>query len=195
MLRHSTAILMVIASVLFFGFPAGAHKLSLYAGAAGAEISGKAYFAGGKPARGITISVKDSNGDILSRIITGPDGTFASRASKRMAHEFVADSGDGHVARFTVAAQDLPEDLPRKPATTAGPAMGQTEPASVKPHPGPTKEWIETAVARQMRPLREEMAVLRDQIRFRDILGGIGYIVGIAGILAWFHARRGQRSP
>lgn len=38
--------------------------------------------------------------------------------------------------------------------------------------------------------LREDIAHLKDKIFFRDILGGIGYIVGIVGIIAWFNARK-----
>ena len=38
--------------------------------------------------------------------------------------------------------------------------------------------------------LREDIAQLRDKIYLHDILGGIGYIVGIAGIAAWLSARK-----
>ena len=38
--------------------------------------------------------------------------------------------------------------------------------------------------------LRGDIAQLRDKIYLHDILGGIGYIVGIAGIAAWLSARK-----
>ncbi|KYK79569.1 hypothetical protein SC383S_05795, partial [Aggregatibacter actinomycetemcomitans SC383s] len=38
--------------------------------------------------------------------------------------------------------------------------------------------------------LRGDIAQLRDKIYLHDILGGIGYIVGIAGIAAWLKARK-----
>lgn len=38
--------------------------------------------------------------------------------------------------------------------------------------------------------LREDIAHLKDKIYLRDILGGIGYIVGIIGLLAWLQARK-----
>ena len=38
--------------------------------------------------------------------------------------------------------------------------------------------------------LRRDIAQLRDKIYLHDILGGIGYIVGIAGIAAWLSARK-----
>ncbi|QPB42372.1 carboxypeptidase regulatory-like domain-containing protein [Rodentibacter haemolyticus] len=38
--------------------------------------------------------------------------------------------------------------------------------------------------------LREDIAHLKDKIYLHDILGGIGYIAGIAGLLAWWNARK-----
>ena len=38
--------------------------------------------------------------------------------------------------------------------------------------------------------LREDIAHLKTQIYLRDILGGIGYIVGIVGLFAWWNARK-----
>lgn len=38
--------------------------------------------------------------------------------------------------------------------------------------------------------LRTDIAQLKDKIYFQNILGGLGYIVGIIGILAWFNARK-----
>ncbi|CAL94836.1 carboxypeptidase-like regulatory domain-containing protein [Azoarcus olearius] len=38
--------------------------------------------------------------------------------------------------------------------------------------------------------LREDIARLEHRLRMQDIIGGIGYIVGLAGIAAWVSARR-----
>ena len=40
--------------------------------------------------------------------------------------------------------------------------------------------------------LREDIAHLKTQIYLRDILGGIGYIVGIIGLFAWWNARKSK---
>jgi nickel transport protein len=49
---------------------------------------------------------------------------------------------------------------------------------------------IERAVARQVRPLREEVAAARDAARLQDILGGIGYLFGLTGLALWWRGRR-----
>ncbi|THA09037.1 carboxypeptidase regulatory-like domain-containing protein [Rodentibacter pneumotropicus] len=38
--------------------------------------------------------------------------------------------------------------------------------------------------------LREDIAHLKDKIYLHDILGGIGYIVGIVGLIIWLKARK-----
>jgi nickel transport protein len=52
---------------------------------------------------------------------------------------------------------------------------------------------IEQAVARQVLPLREALAEAQAQASFRDLLGGLGYIAGLAGLGLWWTQRRQQR--
>jgi nickel transport protein len=56
------------------------------------------------------------------------------------------------------------------------------------------EELVEGAVARRLRPLQRELTDFKESARFHDILGGIGYIVGIAGISFYFlGVRRKER--
>jgi nickel transport protein len=52
---------------------------------------------------------------------------------------------------------------------------------------------VEQAVARQVRPLREQLIAHQDRIRLQDLLGGIGYILGLAGLVLWWRSRSGPR--
>ncbi|MFP4077364.1 MAG: hypothetical protein ACLFTD_12930, partial [Halochromatium sp.] len=49
---------------------------------------------------------------------------------------------------------------------------------------------VEQAVARQLRPLREALAEAQARVAFRDLLGGLGYIAGLAGLGLWWTRRR-----
>jgi hypothetical protein len=44
-----------------------------------------------------------------------------------------------------------------------------------------------------VRPLREELAEARARARVQDVIGGIGYIVGVAGLGLWWAARSRPR--
>ncbi len=61
------------------------------------------------------------------------------------------------------------------------------------PPPVALRDMIAEAVASQVRPLREQLNDYQDQVRFRDIVGGIGYIFGLAGITLWLRAARRPR--
>ncbi|MBK5965704.1 hypothetical protein CCR95_16830, partial [Thiocystis minor] len=71
------------------------------------------------------------------------------------------------------------------PNPVAAPVSGEThdiDPALIAA--------IDQAVARQVRPLREQLIAAQDEVRLRDILGGLGYILGLTGLALWWRSRR-----
>ena len=51
----------------------------------------------------------------------------------------------------------------------------------------------EEAIDRKAAPFRQEHHEHEQEVRLRDILGGLGYIVGITGIAPYFLGRRKRR--
>lgn len=49
---------------------------------------------------------------------------------------------------------------------------------------------VQSGNADALRLLREDIARLEQRIHLQDVLGGIGYLVGLAGLMAWWQARR-----
>ncbi|MEJ2463762.1 MAG: hypothetical protein P8098_19340 [Candidatus Thiodiazotropha sp.] len=147
---------------LLLSQPLFAHKLKVFATAEGERIVGQAYFVGG-------------------------DGAGV-----------VADSLDGHRAVWTLQADEFPSSLPRAEAAGSEPVpsvagtVTESDATTVPtvPPQGVTEAALERAVARQIRPLREALQGYEEQVRLRDIIGGIGYIVGLAGLGLWWGRRR-----
>ncbi len=52
------------------------------------------------------------------------------------------------------------------------------------------EQRIAEAVAREIRPLRRQLEEAQNRARLRDILGGIGYIVGVMGLVFFLKGRR-----
>jgi nickel transport protein len=189
----------VCALALAVSGPAVAHKLKVFAAAEGAQIQGSTYFAGGSAAGGARVEVRDTEGRVLAELAPDAAGHFAYAARTPMDHVFVALTGDGHQATWTVTSAELAGAFPGSAPQQGDPAPPPTTggvPATAAPSPGgvPDPELlaaVEAAVARQVRPLREEMEIDRDRARLHDILGGIGYIFGIAGLALWW-GRRGR---
>lgn len=55
-----------------------------------------------------------------------------------------------------------------------------------------TKMQAQAISSQEIQLLREEISQLRDKIYWRDIFGGIGYILGIFGMVALLKTRKGQ---
>ncbi len=122
---------LIFALGLVVATPAHAHKLKVFATADGAAIDGRVYFVGGAAAPGAAIAVEAPPGTRIATLSTDNDGKFRYEAALRVDHLIIADTGDGHSARFTIAAQDLPASLPEgaavatppSDATAAGPGI------------------------------------------------------------------------
>jgi len=240
MVRTTSAV--ATAVLLFLSRPGAAHNLQVFAMAEGDRITGRAYFAGGHPARGVQIRVLAADGEEFSALTPDADGAFEYRAQAAQDLLVVVQSADGHRAEWPIAASELAgaftgsetpgaanaaavsapapaqaagDEGPSSPPRASDPcdhahgsgraaASGQVFDAErpvlgVGAPSGPDRldpavsAAIEQAVARQVRPLREALAQAQGRTQLRDILGGIGYILGIAGIGIWWSARRRRR--
>ena len=180
---------------------AEAHQLRLWAGVdEGSMIAGRVYFPGGGVAADIGVRVLGPAGELLGEVRTDDKGTFRYDAKLRCDHQFVADSPDGHRGSFTVHAAELPDDLPSAAGTTAAPVAAEA-PVAAPPPPradiasttmdeAQLQRIVDQAVNKQVGALRRELQAYADKVRLHDILGGIGYIVGMAGICFYFMGRR-----
>jgi nickel transport protein len=179
-------ILTSLALLLLATLPAAAHKLKLFAQAEGSDVVGTAYFAGGGKAAGVEGWITAPDGAVAGRFQTDAEGGFRIAVTRRQDYVVAVDSTDGHAASTLVAAADLSPALPE----------GQVRP----PDPSPAlprsndNAALEEALARQLRPLRQQIDTLESRTRLADIIGGIGFIFGLFGIAAWISARREKRS-
>lgn len=174
--------------------PADAHRLKAFATVVGASIEGKAYFVGGGPAENVAATLVDKSSKVIAETRTDTEGRFVLTAPVRADVTVVIDATDGHLARFEIAASRLPDLLPAVPEGGSGVALAAaTGPPSVTSPPTrstASADQIAAAVARQIEPLAEQLDSLEASIRLRDVLGGVGYIIGIFGLVAFMKVRR-----
>ncbi|PLY17013.1 MAG: hypothetical protein C0631_00295 [Sedimenticola sp.] len=194
----------LLGMTLLFSAPLQAHRLKVFAFAEGSHIQGSAYFVGGAKASGANISIRDPDGVTLAELAPDAEGQFNFTATRRMDHLVLADSGDGHLAKWMVSADQLPGELPapvEEQATEPSPRVAPTPPAASATDVTITlnelqlSAHVEQAVARQIRPLREALIAYEDRRRWLDIIGGIGYILGLAGLALWWRSRQPAKKP
>lgn len=216
---------IAVVCVLGTASPAAAHKASVFAAVQGKVISGEAYFRDGSPLRNAQVTVFEPAGTKLGETKTDAEGKFSFEPRRRCDHRLVVDGGEGHAAEYTVRAEELPSGLPDGNAAVQSgpvppPSTPQAQPPSraqvaQQPSAVPDSPARLAATAPQAAPgiadlhgklealekqivqLRRDLAARDDSTRFRDVLGGIGYILGLMGLAFYFLGtrRKAESSP
>jgi nickel transport protein len=192
-------ILLVVAVFVLRPTSALAHKLYVFAQVQGTTIQGRAYFPGDVPAQDSYVIARDPSGKELARTTTDANGHFSFAVRQRVDHNLSAETVDGHEGHFTVHVGELPDSLPGdSPNATADPQAGfpearhpnkPTENATQDAQSSTVHEQI-TEVMRQVGALRQQILESDERLRFRDILGGIGFILGVTGVAYYMKARK-----
>lgn len=198
--------------------PAWAHSFHVFALGDGDVIEGYAYFGGGARPHEAALSVEDSTGKTLFTGKTNNEGEFRLKIDHLDDYTIRTNTGDGHAASYVVKASELSDNLPKasakgpatvsalpagensdndstafmsssnQPAATQGTATsGDTQRITITPKQ--LSDLVSHAVAKQVNPLREQIVAYENKVRFSDIIGGLGIIIGIFGTIAWWQAR------
>ncbi len=178
-------VLSLLLSSTFFSTQGWAHKVLANAYSDGELIEGEIGFSNGEMAPAgtlVEVYVEDKK---VGETLTEEEGLFTFKPSVIASHSFKADLGSGHVANFTLPGDELGESLP---AEITGTQSGSTSAVSNQE----LATLIQKAVAQQVIPLRKEIIALKEKKTFHDILGGIGYIMGLFGLAAWMSSRRAK---
>lgn len=203
---HPVSKALFLASMvglMLYSSPAYAHKIKLFATGDGSVISGYVYFPGGGRAKKVTVQVLGPDGRILGSVTTDKNGDFTFEAKFQCDHKLVVSTLDGHSASYMVKAGELAGSLPAyhyssdsayEPQEPGAPGARETASAP-SPASATSKEleaMIEAAVNEKIRPLREQLEALSEKRRLQDVLGGIGYILGLSGV-AFYCAGLGRK--
>lgn len=184
-------LLSLAALCLLLPPPAAAHKLSVLAWPAGSEIQGEVSSSDGGPDDGRNVKIIVQNAAthaILLETKTDDKGEFRFALPARAKQEqadilLIADAGQGHRGEQLLPAAEQPDaGVPAAAALSGGGGDEQL------------RRIVAEEVNRALFPVRRTLAQMQEhQPDFRDILGGIGWIFGLAGLLAWFRSRKGMK--
>ncbi len=178
---------------------ARAHKILVDAwverGMTPPTICGECRFGSGDAVKDAPVEIQSEAGEALGETRTDAQGAFRFVPTRGVTHVLLVKAGEGHAGKAVVDASDLPESLPGgvAPATTRLP--GEESPTLPGPAVSPDLEQVVArAVAAEVAPLRRDLAALREKLWLHDVLGGLGWILGLAGLWAWLASRRGRPS-
>lgn len=185
-----------------------AHRVNVFAWAEGDTVFVESKFAAGRKVNGGKIIVVDSKGVELLTGKTNAEGEFSFKIPQKTDLKIILEAGMGHRAEWTIPVSEMESAAPAadKPAAKTSDdresaADGEKRPdeqsAAATPvlNTGPSLTEIQAAVEKaldqKLRPLFKMMAESTQKgPTIRDIFGGIGYIIGLVGIAAYFRYRK-----
>ena len=186
--RGTPWLLGTMSLFLFCSASAYAHKVNIFATVQDGVIHGECYFSSGARPEGCLVEFLDTSGRKLGHSKTDAEGRFTFKPRPGTDCRIVLDAGDGHRAEFAIQAVELASGLPVGAATAPG--FPEAADKGAAPMLSDIEQRISEAVAREILPLRRQMDRMENRVRFRDVLGGIGYIFGLAGVALYFKSRR-----
>jgi len=185
--------LMILLVVLVFPAMALAHRVSVFAYQEGNKITVEGFFSDGTPTKHAKVEAFDKNGKKLFSGQTNAKGILSFKAPRMDTLKIVLRASMGHRAETVFHLKN---------ATSGTAAASPKEEKSVMPAPGASaavsgitesqlKTIVHEEVARAIQPVMRTLARQEaKKISFADIIGGIGWIMGLMGIWMMMKARK-----
>ena len=179
-------LFLLLSSLLLLPIQAEAHKIHVFAWSSGDTVTVESSFSGNKPLLHGKIIVKDNrSGSILLQGNGDDKGVFSftipPKAKAQKADLLIVVSGsEGHQSEWLVPATEYLLDS-TIPKTDHFENINSTE----------LQKIIREIMEQELGPIKRSLAESKQQKpEFRDIVGGIGYLLGLAGLVAWLRNRK-----
>lgn len=187
-MRQKTLYLFLI--FLLLPLQAKAHKIHVFAWVSGNSVTVESGFSGNRPLVKGTVTVKNAQTDALLLQGTGNSkGVFTFEipaAVKEKAADMLitVSGGEGHQSEWLVPASEYLTE-----------AITATIPQQRTLNNEELEQILKRILEEELAPIKRSLAKASEaKPGFRDIMGGIGYFLGLAGLVAWLKNRKSDDS-
>jgi len=204
--------LLCIVCFWCFGIEqAYAHGVYVFAWVVGDTVYVESKFSGGKKVNAGKIIVKDPHGVELLSGTTDDQGEFSFKVPRRTELKIVLLAGAGHRAEWTIPVSEIDlsdkKEVPIQKENTDTSALTSVKTEvetnvaeKMEPLSGLTEKdlrlAVEEALEKKLQPVMKMLAESKQQgPTAKDIFSGIGYIIGLVGIVAYIHSRKKKVKP
>lgn len=205
-MRRLGICFLVLGLFMAWVSPAVAHRVNIFAFVDGGEIQAECSFSRGNPVRDGKIEVLDAATNVvLLSGVTNAQGLFrfpVPPGTRDAGHDLLVrvNAGEGHQNEWRIPAADLgtsPGD-----AVDAVSTVRELQASYVPPSTQPgeqvvivrsqdLEQLIDAALEKKLAPMRRMLAEQYNrEPSLRDIIGGLGWLTGLAGIAFYFKGRR-----
>jgi len=183
--------LAIFLLFLLSPFVSWAHKVHIYAWVEGDRVFTESFFSDGKRAAHFQIQVLNEQGKRLLSGETDSKGLFSFTLPEKKDLKIIVLAPTGHRAEYNLSAGEISggvldresKPIEKDPLTDAVPSMNQKEIQAV----------FEKVLDEKLRPIQRKLSALEKRgPTITEILGGIGYIMGLMGVAIYFSHRKSR---
>jgi len=202
-------VLLSVFMLFFYTGNAFAHKVIIFAWVEGDTVYTESKFSGGKKAKGANVLVYDSNDHLLLEGKTDNNGEFSFKTPQKTALKIVLNAGMGHMNKWDISADEFMQESPETDANNLAEDTGSKSTAKISKKPADIKtikpapdeytqitkkqlqKIIDVSLDNKLRPVIKMLSDMQNsKPHINEVIGGIGYIIGLAGIAAYFSNRK-----
>jgi len=173
-MKYVFTIFILMTCLLSMAGPGFSHGVTLTAHFSGDEVHTDSHSADGRPIFGAEVQIYNIGGEEVSRGSTGVDGAFDFMDLGLDAYRIVLSAPSGHRSETV---------LQRKTMSSEDYNTGS----------GEIQEDVERALAKRLEPIEDAILDLQRDLEkpgLTEILGGVGWIIGLAGAFLWGASRK-----
>jgi len=190
-------LIFIFLIIMMVNISVFAHKVNIFAYVEGDKVYTESYFNDGKKCIDSKIEVFDNQGNKLLEGLTDEEGMFSFEIPSKDVIDgdlkVVLTASMGHRAEYIILANELRgvtgliNEKSEEPIPAVSPEIYSLDLKQIQ-------SLIEDALDKKLKPIMREMIEIKksqeDKISPTEIIGGIGYIIGIFGIIAYFLSRK-----
>ena len=189
--------IILLTVIIGISSPAIAHKTTIFAWVEGDTVYTQSKFSGGRKAKHAIVEVYDAKGDKLLEGKTDENGEFSFKLPKKAELKVVLLAGTGHRGEWSIPLEEIeggeanPDSRFQSQASQIEKEPSHQELPSISP--ADIQEAVEKALDKRLKPILSRLEEYRQketETEVTDIIGGIGYILGLVGIGAYFNYRK-----
>ena len=201
------SILFLFSISILLPLTVHAHKLRIFAWPEGEIIYGETAFSGNRQPKSAEITVQDAaSHTVLLTTRTDEQGKFNFTVPQKAVEEhldllLVVNAGEGHRGEWPLPAAEylvlteppMVADIKNSTSTIAkpSPSLPADSANTVSVDEQLLRRIVDEELEKKLAPLKYMLAESREnKPGLQDILGGIGYILGLAGLFAWIKANK-----
>lgn len=185
-LKRSAYIVVAFATLCS---TAWAHRINAFAWEEEGKVKVEVYFSSGAKAHGAQVKLFAADGTLIMTAQTDEQGECEFAAPSVGPFRIVAETADGHSAecelKLAGSFSDTGSGIERSPAT---PTAQNVQPQAFALELVAAIDRLE----RSVNALRQEVDSLRHSVGVKDAVAGVGFILGLTGVSAFFLARRNR---